>query len=103
MRRVLLSIAGGLLIPILILMIGWMLLEVLDVQGPEWIGQYLFIPITWPLVLLGPLFPASDSAYVFAPAIRIILFFVAILFNILLYSALSYVILWRRANQKRFP
>ena len=103
MKRILLSLAGGIIIPILLVSLAWLLLDIFDMQGPGWFGELLFTPITWPLTLLGPFFPKSDNPAPYTPMARITLFLLAMLLNILLYSSLTYIVISWRARHRRLP
>jgi len=81
----------------------WVLWDVLGVRFPEWvvtIAGYLF---GWPLLLIEPFVPASDSHDPHASFIRLVLYFVALLLDVLAYSLLIYGVLCWRAKQTRLP
>ena len=103
MKRFLQSIGIVLLGSILLGLIAWVLADILDLQFPEWVAAifgYLFV---WPMLLLRPFMPASDSPDPNAPFIRIVLYLSGLLLDILVYSLLIYVILRWRSRRNRLP
>jgi len=74
MRRVLKAVAITLLVPILLGGIAWLYVDVLGWEVPEWVVTILGYLFGWPLLLLGPFIPASDSPAPNAPLIPNVLF-----------------------------
>jgi hypothetical protein len=102
MRRLLLSIAGGVLIPILIF--GGALLGALvaHLWHITWLGESFLWLIGWPLALLKPLTPSSEDTSSTAAHIRLAVYLATPILDFLAYSLLTYTVLWWRAKQKRF-
>jgi len=102
-KRVLVSVAVPLLFPLLLGVGAWIYVDMLGREVSErevTIFGYLF---AWPLLLLNPLIPASDSQYPNAGLIRVALYIVALLCVWITYSLLIYAILSWRARRHRMP
>src|SRR5687768_4110367 len=97
MKRIALSITCGLLFPLLCLAVGFPLEE----GGHERLAKVFLYLAAWPVALVSPLAPASDSPSPRAGLIRVSLYSAAWLLSVVAYSVLTYVLLRWRAKQKR--
>ena len=59
-NRILKTVAGGIFIPILLLLIGTILLDT-NVRFVRPIGNFMFVAVDWPLKIFGPLFTPSPN------------------------------------------
>jgi hypothetical protein len=104
-RRLLLSLAGGILIPLVLGVSSVFLMDVVYAQWGitwlDWVAWGFLLLVGWPLILVGPFLPASDSLDPNAPAIRSALFIVGLLLDIFAYSLLTYLILRYRSGRGR--
>jgi hypothetical protein len=98
MRRklILRAIAITLSLPILLGGLAWLLVDVLGWEVPEPVILILSYLFAWPLLVLGPFIPASDSPAPHAALIRYVLSLVAVLLNVSAYALLIYAILYWR-------
>ena len=81
----------------------WLLWAMLGVEFPEWLVTVFAYLFGWPLLLIEPFVPASDSPDPHAPSIRLALYFFALLLDVLAYSLLIYGVLCWRAKRTRLP
>lgn len=95
------SVAIALVLPILLGLVAWLIVDVFGLEIPEWVVTILGYLFGWPLLLLNPFIPASDSHNPSAPLIRNVLYFAAIIFDLVAYSLLIYAVLYWR--EKRNP
>jgi hypothetical protein len=104
MKRIYISIAGGILVPLLLGISSVFLMDVVYEQWNltwlDWLAKTLLAMVAWPLVLVGPLMPASDNPNPMAPNIRMALIIVAMVLDIVTYSFLTYLVLTYRARRK---
>lgn len=98
MKRLLQSIAGGFLIPALLLVIAAIIGGTFEFDRLGAVFVYL---AAFPLVPIGHFLPASDSPAANAPLIRIALYLTALLCDIIIYSLVTYIFLWWRARRRR--
>ena len=93
--------AAPLLIPLLLGVGAWLYVDVLGQEVTEqevMIFGYFF---AWPLLVLDPFIPASDSQYPNAGLIRVAMYIVALLCVWVTYSLLIYAILsWRERRKE---
>ena len=97
MKRLPLSIICGVLIPLLCLVIAFPL----DEGGHERAADVFFYLAAWPVALVSPLDPGSDSPNPNVGLIRVALYLAALLLSVSAYSFLAYVLLSCRGKQKR--
>ena len=103
MKRLLQCLAGGVLIPLSTLAVAMVVGAVVEVRPGDWLATALVYPSAFPLGILGPFFPESDSPDPNAPLIRGLLYLTAILMDVVVYSALTYVVLSWRERRKLKP
>jgi uncharacterized membrane protein len=99
MKRILKAIAITLSLPILLGVIAWLIVDVLGWDVPEWVVTILGYLFAWPLLLLGPLIPASDSPVPHAPLMRSVLYLVAVLLDVFVYTLIIYAVLYWREKR----
>lgn len=95
------SVALALVFSILLGLVAWLIVDVFGLEIPEWVVAVLGYLFGWPLLLLHPFIPASDSPNPSAPLIRNVLYPAAIILDLAVYSLLIYAILYWR--EKRNP
>jgi hypothetical protein len=95
------SVGIALVPPILLGLSAWLIVDVFGLEIPEWVVTVLGYLFGWPLLLLNPFIPASDSPNPSAPFIRNGLYLVAIIIDLIAYSLLIYGVLYWR--EKRNP
>jgi hypothetical protein len=100
-RHLLIAAAAPLLIPLLLGIGGWLYVDVLGRHVSERMAMILGYLFAWPLLLLNPLIPASDSQYSNAALIRVALYIVALLCVWVTYSLLFYAFLRWQARRKQ--
>jgi len=88
------SIAIALALPTLLGLVAWLIVDVFGLDIPEWVVTFLGYLFGWPLLLLNPFIPASDSPNPSAPLIRNVLYLAAIIFDLIAYSLLIYAVLY---------
>ena len=88
MKRLLISICGGLSIPLVLFVAAATLLPLLQQLDMEWAARFLFDTFMWPLRIWAPIFPnpcescgPSDAAII-----------ATIITDFLLYSSLTHLI-----------
>ena len=95
-RRLLMSLAAGVLIPLLALA-GSFLGAVLAYRWHvEWFGKAFLWLIAWPLALLKPITPNSEEASRQASNVRLAILIAVPVLDVVAYSLLAYLILWWR-------
>lgn len=98
MRRVLASIAGGVIIPVL-LVLCLLTIEGLGVTFPSWLEDAVVFMIQWPLILLSKILqnplamPGGDMP---RPGVFVAWFGMHFVF----FALFTYVVLWLRARRK---
>jgi hypothetical protein len=90
-KRTLVSLAGGLLVPILAFEAGSF---VRGFAGLRWLSDILFWVAGWPLALLKPITPDSEDPSAAARNLRFMILLAAPVLDIFGYAALTYVLLW---------
>ncbi len=100
MKRLLQCLAGGVLIPLLTIAVALIVGLVVELSPSDGLLTALLYPTAFPLGLLSPFFPESDSPDPNAPFIRSLLYLTAILMDVLVYSLLTYVVLRWREKRK---
>ncbi len=107
MNRILLSLVGGILIPMVLGLSSVFMMDVLYEQWGiiwlDWLAQIFLYLVAWPLAFIGLFLPASDSANPNAPFIRQTLYLTALLCTVVTYSLLTYGVLWWRERRRRLP
>jgi hypothetical protein len=102
-KRLLDSIIGGVFIPWSLFLLGDLADRWIGFDQYEWLSAVTNISlglIAWPLVIVAPFMPGSNSHSPYASSIQIILLVAAILMDVLVYSALTYLFLRWRARLK---
>jgi hypothetical protein len=106
-KRPLISIVGGILIPLVFGLSSLFMMDVIYEQWGitwfDWLAQILLYLVAWPMALIGLLLPSSDSADPNAPLIRRTLYLTALLCTVMTYSLLTYGSLWWYERRKRLP
>jgi hypothetical protein len=100
-RRLILSVVLGILLPILVAIAGAYLVG--DSPENSWLVQAFTWVIAWPLFFLRQFFPKDDDTSQTAAHIRIMLYLTAIFLSVLVYSLLTYTVLWWRSKRQRMP
>ena len=93
------SVAIALVLPILAGLAAWLIVDVFGLEIPEWVVTVLGYLFGWPLLLLNPFIPASDSPDPSAPLIRNVLYLAAIIFGLAAYSLVIYALLYWREKR----
>lgn len=90
-KRLLLALAGGLLMPTLLLGLAVFLMEVLNAGRLEWLADLCFVVVAWPLKIYSQLFPphAGCIGCSFTDAAMIL----TAVTDWIVYSLLTYVVL----------
>ncbi|HEX8162394.1 MAG TPA: hypothetical protein VF538_11010 [Pyrinomonadaceae bacterium] len=91
-RRVLNSVAITLISSLALGAGAWLIVAVLGWEIPERVVTILGYLSGWPLLLLGPFIPASDSPAPHAAPLRNVLYLMAVLLDLAAYSLLIYFI-----------
>jgi hypothetical protein len=92
MKRILQSMAGG----VLVMMILAMSLALSN-------SVALFLLFLWPIFIFWPLFPATESDPLFPGIPSGVGILVSLIFATLVYSILIYMVLWWRGKRKHLP
>ena len=90
-KRTLVSLSGGLLVPILAFEAGSFAREFASLR---WLSDSLFWVAGWPLALLKPITPDSEDPSAVASNLRFMILIAAPALDIFAYAALIYVLLW---------
>lgn len=93
LRRLFKAVVIALTIPLLFGVAAWIVVDVLGGEFPEWIVQTAGVLFGWPLLLLAPFIPASDSPDPHAPFVRTSLYLLAVVLDVAVYSLLIYFVL----------
>src|SRR5438067_12454157 len=93
MKRFLQCLAGGVLIPIVWFGVAALVAGGLKLRPSDGLMSALIYPVAFPLKILSPYYPQSDSPDPNAPQIRSLLDLTAILMDVIVYSLLTYVVL----------
>ena len=101
MNRILKAIGVVILLALIMGVIAWVLVDVFGWEIPEWAALTLGYLFAWPLLLLDPFIPASDSRAPYASLVRQVLYLFALLLDIGFYSFLVYVAMYGRVKDKR--
>jgi hypothetical protein len=96
-RRLLLSVAAGILIPSLAAFAGAYLVG--DLEGHRWLVRVFAYVVAWPLILLRPFFPEDNDVSQTSTFMRVMLYFSALFLDFLMYFLLTYALLWWRAKR----
>lgn len=96
MKRIAISVICGVFFLLLCLAIALPL----DESGHERAADVFFYLAAWPVALVAPLDPGSDSPSPHVGLIRAALYLGALLLSVSAYSSLAYVLLFRRGKQK---
>ena len=101
MKRILIlkAIAITLSLPVLLGGLAWLSVDVLGLETPDPVVTILAYLFGWPLLLLGPFIPASDSPAPHAPVIRNMLVLVAGFLDVFVYTLLIYAALYWRERR----
>jgi len=90
MKRLLLSVLGGFLIPFIYTAITGPLSTYIENRT---VHKLLTLPVRWPIVLIMRLVPLNS--FIFRDEYLPALFIFVIIADVLLYSVLTYLLLWR--------
>jgi|SRR5918912_1292124 hypothetical protein len=99
MKRIVLSLAGGILVPILHFIVIGLIISVPyyrfdNVPGDSWWLWYCFLPLEWSGHIYNRLFP-PETEKVFGE-LRGEVIWTNIITNFIVFSLLTYIILWLR-------
>jgi hypothetical protein len=105
-KRLLLSLAGGIIIPILYIFVIGMVIGVVknisgSVSGDSLWLWFLSLPLQWSGHIYNYLFPPKFEK-VFGE-LRGEVIWTNIITSFIVYSLLTYLVLWWRARQRRLP
>src|ERR1700730_4247105 len=96
MKRILKAIAIVISVWLSMGILAWLIVDVIGWQIPEWVVTILSYLFGWPLLLLNPLIPASVNPNPNAFLVRNLLYVLAVILDLTLYSLLAYAVLrWR--------
>ena len=103
MKRILKSLVGGIAIPVLYLLLVFFVLAVIGIithnpPGNSRLWWLLFLPLEWSGHIYNRLFP-SEPVAVYGPRGEVIL--ASMITNFVVYSLLTYMVLWWRDNRRR--
>lgn len=100
-KRLLASIAAGVLIPLLALAGSFLGAAVANLWHIEWVGKAFLSLIAWPFTVLKPITPNSEEASREAANLRLAILIAVPVLDVIAYSLLAYIVLWWRDNRKR--
>jgi hypothetical protein len=96
MKRLLLALTGGIIIPIILFGVTFFLTHILELDQLEWLAYLLLLAVVWPLKIFDPLFPTGGMKFV--PSNEALS--ATVICDVLVYSLLTYLVLWWRARKK---
>src|SRR5262249_16839946 len=99
-RRILLSIVGGIVIPLAVLAAIAVIYKI-SADRPESLFYIFFWMVGWPRILTAPFKPKSDDVSTAAMNIRLLMLVVTPVLDFLAYAVLTYLFLWWRDNRRR--
>jgi hypothetical protein len=98
MKRLVLSVAGGVAFPLLYaVIVGPLTLYIEDRR----LREIMSYPVRWPIVLLDQFLPGYS--YVVNGELELLLLSYIVVADVLLYSILTYILLWRFWKSKSEP
>jgi hypothetical protein len=100
-KRVLASLAGGVLIPLLALAGSFLGAALAYLWHIEWFGKAFLWLIAWPFTVLKPITPNSEEASREAANLRLAILIAVPVLDVIAYAVLTYIFLWLRGNRKR--
>jgi CDP-diglyceride synthetase len=100
-RRLFVAATTPLLVAVLFGLGAWLYVDVLGQEVSERVAMIFGYLFAWPLLILKPIIPSSESQLPNAGFIRIGIHIIALLCVWITYSSLIYVILSWREGQRR--
>jgi len=97
MKRIILSIAGGLSITFFLAAVPYLLVEVLKLEWLELVAELMLVAVIWPVAITGLIFPRPHDVLLFDiqdTALR-----VALVVDVIVYSLLLFIVLRWRAKR----
>ncbi|MCA1591817.1 MAG: hypothetical protein LC754_04015 [Acidobacteria bacterium] len=101
MKRIILSIVGGVSITFLLAAIPYLLVEVLKIEWLEAVAEVVIMADVWPVIITRLVFPQPHDALLFDiqdTALR-----AALIIDVMVYSLITYVVLRWRAQRAPLP
>ncbi len=97
-KRLLLSIAGGIAVPLLLVVIA-MIIHMIFPQQREmaWLGAIYFWVAGWPLKIFNVIFPSSPNCPDCGPVGVAVM--ATMICDVIIYSSLIYIALWWRSKR----
>jgi len=99
-NRMMTAIAIVVSICLAVALMAWVLVDVAGLNILEGLVTVLAYVFLWPLRLMKPIMPRSDSTVPNAAMIRTLLFLLAVFLDLAVYSLLTYVLLQWRARKR---
>jgi hypothetical protein len=99
MKRILKAVTVVLFLALLMGVTAWALVDLIGWQIPEWVVMTLGYLFAWPLLVLDPFIPASDSSAPYAPLVRSLMYILAVILDTAVYSFLIYLVLYWREKR----
>ena len=100
-KRLLVSIAAGVQIPLLALAGSFLGAALAYLWHIEWFGKAFLWLIAWPFAVLKPVTPNSEEASREAANLRLAILIAVPVLDVIAYSLLAYIVLWWQDNRKR--
>ncbi len=100
-KRLLVSLAAGVLIPLLALAGSFVGAALAYKWHIEWFGKGFLWLIAWPLAALKPITPNSEDPSREAANLRLAILIAVPVLDVLAYSLLTYLVLLRLGKRKR--
>ena len=75
------------------------IVSIAGIRDLKWLGWLYFIVVGWPLTIFNALFPPPIQCPDCGPIGKAVI--ATVLFDVVMYSGLLYLFLWRRGKGKR--
>jgi TRAP-type uncharacterized transport system fused permease subunit len=98
MKRLLISLAGGVLVPLLLLAAAFLISDVMHLERFEIVSDIFFGAVAWPIRVFSSLFPPPPQCVGCFLTTKAI--FASALCNVIIYMLVVYILLWCRAKLK---
>jgi hypothetical protein len=101
LKRLSLSIAGGITVPLLLVIVAMIIHTIFPEQREmAWLGAVYFWVAGWPLKLFNVIFPQSPNCPDCGPVGIAVM--ATMIWDVVMYSLLIYIVLWWRSKRVRF-